>query len=361
MVLYIHIPFCKKKCLYCDFLSFPPENYEESYFDSLIKEIKEFSSTENINSVFFGGGTPTLPNEKYIYNILSTIYKKYKLSSECEITIESNPGTLTFEKLKTYRSIGINRLSIGLQSSNEKHLKTLGRIHSLKDFEINFEYARQAGFDNINTDIMFSLPHQSFEDFSEDIEYICNIDPEHISAYSLIVEEGTPFYDMPLDLPDEDTDRKMYSYCIDFLQEKGYHQYEISNFSKDNKECYHNKAYWKRENYKGFGLGAASLLEHKRLKNTENIKDYISGKYVKETQNLSKEEEMSEFMFLGLRMTRGINIMEFKSIFSVDIKDVFGLAIEKHVKCGLLKQEGNNIFLTRRGMDISNTVFVDMI
>ena len=360
IALYIHIPFCVSKCKYCDFLSFPNMECRQEYIDSLVREIKAFETDNVVKSVFIGGGTPSVIESSLIGQIFTAL-EKFTFDKNCEITIEANPGTLTEEKLKDYKSFGINRISIGLQAWQNHHLKKLGRIHTVEEFLHSYTMARKAGFDNINVDLMFDLPDQTFEEWKESLENVCALEPQHISAYSLIIEEGTPFYDMDLNLPNEIQDREMYHFAQDFLKEKGFHQYEISNFAKEEKESVHNNVYWIRGDYKGFGLGASSLVNNHRLKNTENMNDYIAGTYVVEDEELTKEDTYSEFMFLGLRRNEGINVKSFKKLYGDDIYDIYGEAINTHISDGLLEKCGDNIRLTRKGLDLANTVFVDFV
>lgn len=354
--LYIHIPFCKSKCKYCDFLSFPNTEYINAYKKALLNEINAFDC-ESVKSIFIGGGTPSIIDSSIIAEIME-VTGKFNIEKNAEITIETNPGTLTEEKLKTYRESGINRISMGLQAWQNSLLKTLGRIHTRESFLKNYELACKY-FNNINIDLMFSLPDQSYEMWLETLENVTALNPQHISAYSLIVEEGTPFYDMELNLPDEETDRKMYHSAIKFLAEKGYNQYEISNFAKEGFESAHNTVYWQRGNYKGFGLGAASLINNVRYKNTENMTDYIKGITITENEYLTKSDQMAEFMFLGLRMTKGVSISKFKKEFNENILLKYKSVIDKYSNYIIV--EGDNLRLTTEGIDISNIIFSEMI
>ncbi len=355
--LYIHIPFCKSKCKYCDFLSFPSMEYINAYKKALLNEINAFDCNDTIKSIFIGGGTPSVIDSSIIEEIMTGL-GKYNISKNAEITIEANPGTLTAEKLNAYSKSGINRISIGLQAWQNSLLKTLGRIHTREEFLKSYEAARKY-FNNINIDIMFSLPDQNLEQWLETLENVTALNPEHISAYSLIVEDGTPFYDMELNLPDEETDRKMYHTAIKYLAQKGYNQYEISNFAKTGYESVHNSVYWQRGEYKGFGLGAASLIGSSRLKNTEKLSDYIKGTAVVEKEELTKEDEMAEYMFLGLRMTKGVSISEFKNQFNTDMLSKYKNVINKYKPYIII--EGDTLRLTTEGLDISNMIFSEMI
>ncbi|WP_026665236.1 radical SAM family heme chaperone HemW [Butyrivibrio sp. FC2001] len=379
--IYIHIPFCKQKCLYCDFLSFPEGREQQAlYFDALKKEI-ELSAGEckdyEVTSVFIGGGTPTYPEPAYIADIMEIVKRDYNLSKDAEITIECNPGTADYKALRLYRDAGINRISIGLQSARNEELMALGRIHNRKQFEECYADARQAGFDNINVDLMSALPGQTLRDWENNLEYVCGLEPEpeHISAYSLIIEEGTPFYEMYgqdssavqgaseknngkgyLPLPDEDTEREMYHRTKEILEKYGYSRYEISNYAKDGYECRHNVRYWDCGDYIGFGLGAASLMKGVRYRNTPELPHYIEAYNATRTevQELTKEEQMEEFMFLGLRMVRGVSGDEFKKRFSCEMADMFGDVIAELRGEELLEVTDEGIHLTDYGMDLSN-------
>ena len=365
--LYVHIPFCVRKCLYCDFLSFgDKESLMEDYFKALSKEIKESAGDyrdREVKTVFFGGGTPSLPNAEYICNILSDIRDGYKLSENAEISLELNPGTASFDKMRSYKDAGFNRLSIGAQSMKDDELKRLGRIHDHETFLETFELARQAGFSNINIDLMSGIPGQKPEDFLYNLEKAVELSPEHISAYSLIVEEGTPFYEMELDLPTEDEDRQMYHETKSYLESKGYHRYEISNYALDGFDCRHNKVYWKRGDYLGLGLGASSMVSDVRWKNESDIGTYINNPAdsKKDIQELSENECMEEFMFLGLRLVEGVSTKEFERQFGCNIRDVYGNVIDKYLEMGLLEFSGDYLRLTEKGLDVSNTVMADFL
>lgn len=378
--LYIHIPFCVKKCNYCDFLSFPNTEYIDAYKKALIKEINAFdfepqesnagasgasrflplaknSDCEKIKSIFIGGGTPSLLEGSIIGEIMDALCK-FNIMENAEITIEANPDTISEEKLKIYRQKGINRVSIGLQAWQNNLLSNLGRIHTLEKFLSAYEMADKY-FENINVDLMFSLPNQTMDMWLETLENVTALNPKHISAYSLIVEEGTPFYNMPLNLPDEETDRLMYHNAIDFLSEKGYKQYEISNFAKEGFHSVHNCVYWQRGEYKGFGLGAASLLSDIRYKNTEDIKEYISGITIAEKEVLGTDDIMAEYMFLGLRMNEGVSISDFKAKFKYNPLKKYSAVLNKYSEFFII--DNDRLRLTTRGFDISNSIFSEML
>lgn len=492
--LYLHIPFCVRKCLYCDFLSGPQsEDVQEQYVEALCREIQETSPEyreEQVVSVFIGGGTPSVLQPEQTIRIMETLKHCFALTDTCEISMEMNPGTVTPEKMKAYRACGINRISIGLQSANDRELKALGRIHTYADFLKAYEMAVEAGFTNINVDLMSAIPEQTFESYQETLQKVLALQPQptHISAYSLIVEEGTPFYEQELNLPDEDTERRMYEITDDILRKAGYHRYEISNYAKEGKECFHNKVYWQRGNYLGLGTGSASLIRNIRFHNVTDISSYINlmlGRseienankehgekfyaekdylkkgnvekdylkkenaekeqvkkliaekeqvekvnaeiehvrkgniekdYVEEgnteknnvesgnaacldenvikklkklredVQELPIEEQMEEFMFLGLRMMEGVSERKFYENFGRRFEEVFPGVIEKHEKLGLLEVTGEeegkireeselneksreeqqgkqfvHMRLTPHGIDVSNQVFVDFM
>ena len=367
--LYIHIPFCVSKCIYCDFLS-GPSDYEtrKVYVDALCNEIQAFAekySTEYIvKTVFFGGGTPSVLENDLMEKILKLINEKFVFKETCEFTIECNPGTVKYEQLCMFRDYGVNRLSFGLQSADNIELKKLGRIHTFEDFLLSYEYSKKAGFSNVNADVMSGLMNQTVDSYVNTLKKLMPLELTHISAYSLIIEEGTPLHGMhqqgTIVLPDEDSERKMYYETGRVLENYGYYRYEISNYSKKGYECRHNIIYWQRGDYKGFGLGAASLKGDVRYANVSDMKDYISG-VAPSAEVLTKEDCMGEFVFLGLRMMRGIDTEEFKRIFDKDYFSVFSEATEKHLTKGLLVREGNKIKLTEKGIDVSNYVFSDFL
>lgn len=407
--IYLHIPFCKRKCLYCDFLSAPaPERMIARYVDALCVQLAaEAAAYEGfyVRTVFWGGGTPSLLSASQVETVMAQIRGHYGLLREAEITMECNPGTLDMQKLKGYRKAGINRLSLGLQSACDAELKALGRIHSYGDFLKNYEAARQAGFANINVDLMSALPGQSAEGWLDTLCKVAELSPEHISAYSLIIEKGTPFYErygdgesgegMPdlLPLPAEEEERRMYEETEKTLRRYGYHRYEISNYAKPGKECLHNIGYWERTDYAGFGLGAASLAGNARWKMTDDLEEYLrifdagccrtagtgagreaadgeaardvrktdDGK--REKQTLSVTERMEEFMFLGLRLTAGVSAAEFRRQFGVGIREVYGSILDGLERDGLLVfyEDGKKMKLTPKGVDVSNYVLAQFL
>lgn len=368
--LYIHIPFCKQKCFYCDFPSYASIDYLKSdYVEALCKEIEEKAIKYKIKSIFIGGGTPSYLETEEIIKILNSI-NKLDLSEDIEFTMECNPGALKEEKLRAMLNGGVNRISMGLQAVQNSLLKDIGRIHSFKQFEENFNLARQIGFKNINVDLMFGLPNQKVEEWKESLETIARMNPEHISAYSLIIEEGTAFYKLwernKLILPSEEEEREMYVITKNILKNYGYHQYEISNYSKVGSECYHNKVYWKSDEYLGLGSASTSFIDGKRIKNIENVKDYIdkinSGEDVIDDIYVNTlEDSMEEFVFMGLRMIEGINVNEFNKRFGVTIEGIYKEVIDKNINKKLLVLENDRLRLTEKGIELSNSVMSDFI
>ncbi len=370
--LYIHIPFCVQKCKYCDFLSAPATTQvQNAYMEALLTEIRKAGVPGNkdvkedlVVSVFIGGGTPSAVEPEWITKVLNTVRERFVLDKDAEITMEMNPGTVTKESLLEYRRAGVNRLSIGCQSTRDEELRRIGRIHDHKQFLDTYNAAREAGFENVNVDLMSALPNQSMKDWEENLRTILSLQPqpEHISTYSLIVEEGTPFYSMyengELLLPDEDEERQMYWLADKILQEVGYTHYEISNYAKEGYACRHNCGYWIRRNYLGFGIGAASLYDNVRFKNGDVLQDYLRapGECREEIQELDLREQMDETMFLGLRMLDGVDLEAFYQKFGIRAEEFYGLQIAESVEEGLLTRGKDKVFLTKRGLDLSNYV-----
>lgn len=380
--LYIHIPFCIKKCDYCDFLSFPAtEQVRTQYVKQLITELQVRSADlkdGQIDTVFLGGGTPSVLEGKQIAEIMDTVYKYYNVDKEPEITMEMNPGTVNFEKLISYKKAGINRLSFGVQSMNNAELKLLGRIHSVEQFLENYYAARKAGFTNINMDLMSALPNQSLMDVQRNIMEAVKLAPEHLSCYGLIIEEGTPFYQkyeeqelrrqageerLEDNLPTEQLEREMYQWIGTYLTSHGYIQYEISNYAKTGLECRHNLKYWERKEYLGVGLGAASFLANVRSSNVRSLETYLqtdipvkAEALIQETEVLDEASAMAEYMFLGLRKTQGISKTEFNECFGRDYMQIYGTVHAKMLKQGLLEEKEDRVYLSKRGIDVSNYV-----
>lgn len=376
--LYLHIPFCVKKCNYCDFLSASAgEETRAAYVDALLEEIRGFDEPEGyeVVTVFFGGGTPSILPGQAIFRIMEALREKFSFRKGAEITLEANPGTVDKEKLSFYKKAGINRLSFGLQSADAEELKKLGRIHTWEKFLESFQLAREAGFSNINVDLMSALPGQTKESWEKTLRQVLALQPEHISAYSLIIEEGTPFYQLyekdverrdageePELIPSEEEERAMYEATGRILKEQGYLHYEISNYAKPGCECCHNLGYWKRRDYLGFGLGASTLLNPVRYKNTEDLEAYLGGDFSKkEFFVLTKDNQIEETMFLGLRVLEGVSKEQFREHFSCELNVVYRKELEKLEQEGLLEEEGDFVRLTSRGIDLSNPVLAEFL
>lgn len=413
--LYIHFPFCVRKCQYCDFLSGPgTAEAMSSYINDLKNEIAfrgHFFQNQQVVSIFFGGGTPSLLSGMQINGLMTCIRNTFVLDEHAEITCECNPGTLSEDKLNGFLNAGINRLSIGLQSANDAELEMLGRIHRYAQFEHNYQLARQCGFKNINIDLMSALPGQSVASYEDTLDKVLSLEPEHISAYSLIIEEGTPFaYALPAPLPSEDDERLMYHLTKTKLAAHGYSRYEISNYARPGFECQHNIVYWTRKNYLGLGLGSSSLIDEQRFCNPSDMKKYHelwnvdisthqaypqqsyikqisepqkvsvqtkaselqqSGQNLpdydtflhgtKQLETLDTQAQMEEFMFLGLRLTKGISTKAFEDYFHTPIREVYQTVIDKHLKDGTLILDGDRLYLSEHGMDVANYVMSDFI
>mgnify|MGYP004693898319 FL=1 len=371
--LYIHIPFCAQKCLYCDFPSFARKDHlRKAYIEALNKEIISLREKHNnleINTIFIGGGTPSVLESDELECLLKEV-AKLNMVKDIEYSMECNPGNLTEEKLEVMKKYGVNRISMGLQAKQDNLLKGLGRIHNYKTFKENFLLAKKVGFNNINVDLMFGLPNQRLNEWEETLREIISLEPAHISAYSLIIEEGTAFYNLyendKLKLPTEEEERKMYHLAKKILEENGFNQYEISNYAKKGKKCRHNLAYWNMDNWIGVGSASASYMDGKRIKNISSVEEYINsinekGEAIEEIINNSKNDNMEEFMFMGLRKINGIDENEFKNRFSMNINDVYGEIINKYIDEGLLIRESGRIFLSEKGIEISNIIMADFL
>ena len=404
--LYLHIPFCERKCAYCDFLSAPADlPVRISYIKKLQEEIAYYGAQYGeyqVSSIFFGGGTPTILEGYQLAAILETVKEHFNITTDAEITVECNPGTLTAGKAEKLVQAGFNRLSMGLQSADDRELQLLGRIHNFAQFLESYDLARKAGFRNINVDLMSALPGQTLKSWQDTLQKVTALRPEHISAYSLINEEGTPFYERfaederireeggrPRLLPEEDVERQMYELTETFLQIKGYERYEISNYAKPGYECRHNCGYWTRKDYLGLGLGASSLVEHQRFQNTSDLKTYLEQEYspqcegqhehIAETiqlqeetgltqtghhihiETLDKKSEMEEFMFLGLRLMVGISRQQFEKKFQVTLNSVYGEVLRKLKGEQLIEEVAGYVRLTEHGIDVSNYVLAEFL
>lgn len=397
--LYIHIPFCMKKCAYCDFLSGPaPRETIDRYVTALVAEIRQYQKlAENyrVTTIFFGGGTPSILSGGQMKEIFDALRDVFEIQADAEITMEANPGTVTKENLQAYRACGINRISFGLQSVDDKELKLLGRVHTMRQFEESYDLARKAGFQNINVDLISAIPGQTVESWERTLDTVIRMNPEHISAYSLIIEEGTPFYEIygenakeeqdsrcercladdgkQMDigknfpkLPDEEAERRMYELTAEKLEAAGYLQYEVSNYAKPGYACRHNKGYWQRVEYLGIGTGAASLIENERYQHISDTDLYIraNGKLdqiEEEKETLDWNAQVEETMFLGLRMKEGVNKQKFRERYHREIQEVYGEVLEKLKEEGLLREEEKRICLTKRGNDLSNYVLAQFL
>lgn len=388
--LYIHIPFCVRKCGYCDFLSAPAdEKARDRYVQALLMEIERYRGTETadrkIKTLYIGGGTPSILSVNQLDCIIQKIKCTFNFCDDIEASMEMNPGTASKEKCRALYQMGINRLSIGLQSTNDMELKTLGRIHSYEDFLNTYTWCREAGFQNINVDLMAALPYQTVESYTTGLRKIIRLAPEHISAYSLILEEGTPFYQKYnsgcYPLPDEEQERLMYRETEQILAQAGYERYEISNYAKKGYACRHNLVYWQGGDYLGLGLGSSSYMDGVRFHNITDLNTYVNqGAYVEDREELSVQAKMEEFMFLGLRVMAGVSGTEFEKRFGKTMEDVYGDVLRKHEEEGLLQIERKEdrkeaaaaepakgktniekVMLTTKGVDVSNYVFADFL
>lgn len=367
--LYIHIPFCVKKCLYCDFLSFEASKEEHKvYIDALIQELEQYrrlAESYIVSSIFVGGGTPSIIEGELMACVFEKLREIFVVSEDAEITIEMNPGTMDEKKMSIYKEIGINRVSIGLQATNNDELKMLGRIHTYEEFLTTYEMVRQYGIENVNIDLISGIPNQTTASWEETLKRVIVLNPTHISAYSLIIEEGTALYDnieaYEELLPSEDEERDMYYLTKEKLEAAGYYRYEISNYAKKGYECRHNLGYWSHVDYLGIGLGSASLSHDMRFTNESNMESYIQkcqeGKSVYvDDEYLTEEIQMNEFMFLGLRKVAGIRKSEFESLFHVSLEEVYERALKKVLDLELIVVEGDVVKLTDFGMDVTNSV-----
>ena len=368
--LYIHIPFCVRKCAYCDFLSGPSDDVTiQKYVEALCEEIKanaEFAKERVVTTIFFGGGTPSILSGDQMSHIFMNLRNVFEIAEDVEITTEANPGTVSKEKLCAYRDAGMNRISFGLQSANNEDLKLLGRIHTYEEFLESYKLARECGFENINVDLISAIPKQTLVTWEESLKKIIELGPEHISAYSLIIEEGTPFAKLygegsegEKDLPSEEEERTIYKRTEELLNEAGYYRYEISNYAKQGKECKHNLGYWERKDYLGLGLGASSLVDNVRFHNTEDLQEYLEKSAALESIREEKDildtvAQMEEYVFLGMRKMEGILLNE-------ELLTRYGDNIKRMEKQGLVEIQDGYMRLTKEGIDVSNYVFAEIL
>ncbi len=362
--LYIHIPFCMRKCKYCDFVSFVKKDYmAEDYLDALFREMRGYEG-EKIDTIFIGGGTPSMLSAKQLAKLTKMCFDNFNVLPDYEFTIEANPGTITEEKLEAMQNGGINRISVGVQSFNDNELKTIGRIHDAQTAYNTIWNIYEKGFTNINVDIMTALPGQTAQSLQNTLRTAVSLPVSHISAYSLIIEEGTPlereFSKGIVDLPDDDEDREMYAYTVEFLKENGFMQYEISNFAKKEHECRHNIKYWTGEEYIGLGVAAHSYIGDSRLYNTSDLSEYIKGSQ-KKVIPLTGADKISEYIITGFRMNKGIDENIFFEKFKTDIKEIYAKELEKFLSLGLMKYSGGRYSLTQKGIDVSNSVLCEFV
>ena len=373
MELYLHIPFCVKKCAYCDFLSFPSgQEIQRQYAKRLMEDIdcmgKEYGDIP-VDTIFIGGGTPSVPESRLIVDLMEHVNRAFQISDGAEISMEANPGTVTREKLKEYRRAGINRISFGLQSANDRELKLLGRIHTWAEFLESFALARECGFTNLNIDLMSALPGQTCESWKDTLKRVTDLEPEHISAYSLIIEEGTPFGEKYGSeegrklLPDEDSEREMYHETKRFLRECGYERYEISNYAKPGWECRHNIGYWTGVPYLGLGLGASSYMNGSRFAVSSDMQQYLGEKpgTFTDVEKLTKKDMEEEFFYVGLRMTVGVSLSEFERRFGMSAEEVYPGLMETFVEEKAAEFRGDRFVLTDYGLDVSNYIMAQFL
>ena len=373
MELYLHMPFCVRKCAYCDFLSFPTDQETQNLYTRRLREDIDAMGKKYrdipVETIFIGGGTPSVPDSALIVGIMEHVRKAFHVAEGAEISMEANPGTVTREKLTDYRRAGINRLSFGLQSANDRELKLLGRIHTWAEFLESFHLARECGFTNINIDLMSALPGQTRESWKDTLKRVTDLNPEHISAYSLIIEEGTPFGEKYGSeegrklLPDEDSEREMYHETKRFLRDCGYERYEISNYAKQGRACRHNIGYWTGVPYLGLGLGASSYMDGCRFAVNSDMKQYLEEKpgMFTDVEKLTKKDMEEEFFYVGLRMTAGVSLPEFERRFGVSAKDVYPGLMEMFVEEKAAVFQGDRFVLTDYGLDVSNYIMAQFL
>ena len=364
--LYVHVPFCVRKCNYCDFCSFPESEITRekrtSYVDALVSEIFGYRQEPRcvIDTVFFGGGTPSLLEPSEIQRIFSAIRESFEILPEAEITLEANPGTLTEEKLRAYKNLGVNRISIGLQSIHENEQKKLGRIHNYSDFLECFRLARATGFENISVDLMYGIPEQTLDSFAKTLDAVIALSPEHVSAYGLIIEEGTPFFNCreSLPLPTEDTECDMYRLAVDKLTAAGYSHYEISNYAGPGRESRHNLHYWRLDEYIGVGAAAHSYFDGRRYYNPDSLDEYTSGSRVYVD---SSDDAEFEYAMLAFRLAEGLSLDDFEAKFSHRFIDSREALIERYVDLGYMRRDGQRLYLTDDGMYVSNAILAELL
>ena len=374
--LYIHIPFCKSKCDYCDFCSFVPNNkgVVEHYTDALILQMEDWSArcrNYNVDSVYIGGGTPTYLDIRRVARIIDSAYSNFKIDKRAEFTIECNPATADYEYFKKLRKLGVNRLSIGCQSSHANELKALGRIHSFEQFKTCFEDAREAGFDNISVDLMYGIPEQTEQSFIETLTAVASLGPEHISLYALKIEDNTPFAAMrdKLVLPGEEAEYSMYSHAVEYLATRGYERYEISNFCRGGAASLHNLKYWHCDDYLGLGAGAHSYFDDERFSTTRVVRDYIDGleiigsdiNIVASSEKIDSAECMDEYVMLGMRLAEGIVVSDFEKRFNASFAEKYGKRLDEYVGEGFVIKDEKGYKFSSNGMFVSNYILSDVL
>ena len=366
--IYIHLPFCLKKCNYCDFCSYTnvSDDERERYIAAVGRHIEKYAKKRQnhaVDTIYFGGGTPTLLKTTQFEKIFSFLRENFDIASDAEITVECNPATADREKFKALKNMGVNRLSIGVQSVNDNELAALGRVHKFSDVEKTFADARAAGFDNVSADIMFGIPEQTEESFKKTLERVVGFAPTHISAYGLILERGTPFYKnrKKLVFPDEDSEYNMYSEAVSFLKENGYYRYEISNFAKPGFESKHNLKYWRSEEYLGFGVAAHSFFGGRRFYSPKKLSSYIGGRFVAGSSTVSEGDAMAEYVMLAMRTSSGVNEEDFYKKFGKKFGDIFGEKLEPFCRSGLVVRESGRCVFTDKGFYLSNAVLSEIL
>lgn len=362
--LYIHIPFCVQKCKYCDFASYVGKEGDiPMYLKAAEREMQKYKGYK-IDTIFIGGGTPSVLSEHNIYELSESINKNFSVSEDAEFTAEVNPDTVTDKKIKAFKSIGVNRISMGVQSFSDTELRLLGRVHDSRRAASAAEIISRY-IDNYSFDIMTGIPNQTMESLKHTLDTAFSLNPSHLSCYSLIIEEGTEFYRLyeenKLNQPDEDTDREMYHFLCAYLEENGYNRYEISNFAKNNRQCRHNLKYWSCDEYIGIGAAAHSYLNSERFFNTKSINEYISGNMQAGSEHISENDKISEFIIMGLRKTEGISTELFKSRFGKDIFSLFGDTVQKFITGGFLEERDGFLRLTGIGTDVSNSIMCEFV
>ena len=374
--LYIHIPFCKSKCEYCDFCSFVPSNQGviEHYTDALILQMEDWSSrcrNYEIDSVYFGGGTPTYLDMKHFTRIMDALYANFHVVRGAEISIECNPATVDLKYLKALRRNRVNRISIGVQSANPEELKALGRIHTYEDFVRTYDDARKAGFENISVDLMYGIPLQTEESFGKTVSTIASLEPEHLSLYALKIEDNTPFARKrdKLALPGEDAEYNMYTRAVEYLKTKGYERYEISNFSKRGFASLHNLKYWHCDEYLGLGASASSYFEGQRFSTTRAVRDYIDGLEIIDSDidiiasidDIDSRKSMDEYVMLGMRLEEGVNVGDFEERFGVPFHEKYGVLLDEYVEDGFVIATPQNYRFSTMGMFVSNYILSSVL